>query len=147
LYVFIAVYWYFTHDVHHMCVNLILMHIWDAFGFLRKIRCDNKSCIIFILIVFGFTCSFVDPLQSTVLTTLTTSSKWQNNIDIHRSHVVFQYFSYVTMVTIKSWRTSSSFASCATRGTRLAMLPHMCGNKFSQVKTTTLAPQCHALLV
>jgi hypothetical protein len=41
LYVFIAVYWYFTHDVYHMCVNLILAHIWDAFGFLRKIRCDT----------------------------------------------------------------------------------------------------------
>jgi hypothetical protein len=51
------------------------------------------------------------------------------------------------MVTIESWRTGSSFASCATRGTGLAMLLHMCGNKFSQVKTTTLAPQCHALLV
>jgi hypothetical protein len=35
----------------------------------------------------------------------------------------------------------------AMRSTRHAMLPYMCGDKFSQVKTTTLAPQCPALLV
>jgi hypothetical protein len=39
---FITVYWYFTHDVYHMCVNWILAHIWDAFSFLRKIRCDKR---------------------------------------------------------------------------------------------------------
>jgi hypothetical protein len=40
---FNAVDWYFTHDVYHMCLNLILAHIWDAFGFLRKIRCDKHG--------------------------------------------------------------------------------------------------------
>jgi hypothetical protein len=71
-----------------------------------------KSCIMFILIVFGVTCSFVDPLQSTVLTPLTSSSKCQNNIGTHKSHFIFQDFSYATMVTIESWRTGSSFVSC-----------------------------------
>jgi hypothetical protein len=77
---------------------------------------------MFTLIVFGVTCSFVDPLQSTVLTPLTSSFKCRNNIGTHRSHLTFQDFSYATMVLV------------ATRVTRHAMLPHMCGNEFSQMK-------------
>jgi hypothetical protein len=35
------------------------------------------------------------------LTPLTTSSKSQNNIGIHRSYFIFQDLSYATMVTIE----------------------------------------------
>jgi hypothetical protein len=101
----------------------------------------HKSCIMFILIVFGVTCSFVDPLQSTVLTplTLTTSFKCQNNIGTRRSHFIFQDFSYATMITIESWRIGSSFASCLYESYWTCHAPHMCSNKFSQVKTAALA--------
>jgi hypothetical protein len=91
-----------SHEKMSHCNLFLFLH--EAFW--------HKSCIMFILIIFGVTCSFVDPLQSTILTPLTTSSKCQNNIGTHRSHFIFQDFSYATMVTIESWRKGSSFASC-----------------------------------
>jgi hypothetical protein len=36
----------FTHDVYHMCVNLILAHICDAFDFPCKIRCDSSPLTV-----------------------------------------------------------------------------------------------------
>jgi hypothetical protein len=90
------------HEKISHCNLFIFLH--EAFW--------HKSCIMFTLIIFGVTCSFVDPSQSTVLTPLTSTSKCQNNIGTHRSHFIFQDFSYAIMVTIESWRTGSSFASC-----------------------------------
>jgi len=48
MYSFLLTFWtlsfdIFTYNVYHMCVNLILMHIWDAFGFVLKIGCDRQE--------------------------------------------------------------------------------------------------------
>jgi hypothetical protein len=35
--------WYYTHE-SIICVKIVILaHIWDAFGFLRKIGCDTMS--------------------------------------------------------------------------------------------------------
>ena len=50
MYSFLLAFWtlsfdIFTYNVYHMCVNLILTHIWDAFGFVLKIGCDIMAHI------------------------------------------------------------------------------------------------------
>ena len=50
MYSFLLTFWtlsfdIFTYNVYHMYVNLILMHIWDAFGFVLKIGCDIMAHI------------------------------------------------------------------------------------------------------
>jgi hypothetical protein len=38
-------YGYFAHDVYLMCVNFILTHIQDAFGFPYKTGCDRRLAL------------------------------------------------------------------------------------------------------
>ena len=96
---------------------------------------------MFVLISSEVSYDFVDPLQSTVLTPLAISSKYQNNIGTYRSYIILDSSAWYYCSFIcdnGNYRILKDrcliLLLVAMGGSGLAMLPHMCGNRLPQLK-------------